>query len=325
MSKPLVLLTALAGTMAVGGVWAGEDPASSVTPAAPVSVEHRYKMSAAIRPLLFWLGDKDVGSARIVWRRGAGRRGYEFLLGSDPDRAPRRINRWGFVREETGPSGATQMGLMRRSEEDTVEKARARVGYESEYVFKAIRTEVAGDKARSVNTVWEVDRDLTYYDLPELLRLVEGQPQRPPKVNETSLPPDTAPGFLIAVADLVGRTVAAARQSPPELLRDVKARFNFNATAYDLKLRRTEWVAAKEYGGRLYERLVRIDFESYNPKLRTTEDFTLVCGTDGVFAGIPVYVKYQPKWWFKAEGVLDETQTFERPARSAVAGFQPGR
>jgi hypothetical protein len=38
-----------------------------------------------------------------------------------------------------------------------------------------------------------------------------------------------------------------------------------------------------------------------------------------------VYVKYQPKWWFKAEGVLDETQTFERPARSAVAGSQPGR
>jgi hypothetical protein len=211
------------------------------------------------------------------------------------------------------------MGLMRRTDEETVDEARAHVGYEGEYVFKAIRTEVAGERARSVNTVWRVERDFTYYDLPELLRLVDGRSQGIPKINEVSLPPGTEPGFLFAVADLVGRAVAAARRTPRELLGEVETRFNFNAVAYDLKLRRTEWVEGKEYGGRLYERLVRIDFESYNPKLRTTERFTLVCGTEGELAGIPVYVKYQPKWWFKAEGVLDETQSFERPGRS-----QPG-
>jgi hypothetical protein len=86
-----------------------------------------------------------------------------------------------------------------------------------------------------------------------------------------------------------------------------------------MKLRRTEWVEAKEYGGRLYERLVRIDLESSNPKLRTTESFTLVCGTEGTLAGIPVYVRYQPKWWFKTEGVLDETQSFEKPASRPIA------
>ena len=74
-------------------------------------------------------------------------------------------------------------------------------------------------------------------------------------------------------------------------------------------------MAAAEYGGRRYEGLVRLDFESYNPTLRTTEPFTLVCGTEGHLKGVPVYVKYQPKWWFKAEGVLDETQSFERAGR----------
>ncbi len=294
----------------------GEEPsAPDVTPAPPVTMEHRYQMSAAIRPLFFWLGDKDVGGARIVWRGEAGgRRGYEFLLGSDPDRTPRRINRWGFVREDGGPSGATQMGLMRRTDEQTVEEAHARVGYEGEYVFKAIRTTVAEGRARSENTVWRVERDFTYYDLPELLRLVEGRPQAAPKVNEASLPPGTEPGFLFAVAQLVDRAVAGALRTPRELLGEVTTRFNFNAIVFDLKLRRTEWVEAKEYGGRRYERLVRIDFESYNPKLETTERFTLVCGTEGPLAGVPVYVKYQPRWWFKAEGVLDETQSFERPA-----------
>jgi hypothetical protein len=215
------------------------------------------------------------------------------------------------------------MGLMRRTDEETVEQAHAQVGYEGEYVFKAIRTNVAAGKARSENTVWRVDSDFTYYDLPELLRLVEGPPQAAPRVNEAALPPGTEPGFLFAVARLVDGAIAAARRTPRELPLGVATRFNFNAVVYDLKLKKTEWVPAKEYGGRRYERLVRMDFESYNPKLRSTERFTLVCATEGSLAGVPIYVKYQPKWWFKAEGVLDESQSFERPRRPPdVAAFR---
>jgi hypothetical protein len=200
---------------------------------------------------------------------------------------------------------------MRKTDEQSVEQARARVGFEGEYVFNVIRTSVAGGMARSENTVWLTQRDLTYYDLPEVLRLVEGRPQAPPKVHEAALPPDAQPGFLFAVDDLINRAVAAAGRTPRELLRDVTARFNFNAVVHDLKLRSTQWEESLEYGGRRYGRLLRIDFESHNPKLGTTERFTLVCGTEGELTGVPVYVKYQPKWWFKAEGMLDETQTFQ--------------
>ena len=82
------------------------------------------------------------------------------------------------------------------------------------------------------------------------------------------------------------------------------------ALAYELRLRKTKWEESKKYGDRQYENLVRIDFESYNPKLKTTERFTLAVGTEGEWKGVPVYVKYQPKWWFKAEGVIDESQVF---------------
>ena len=115
----LVILASGPGTLA------NDLPSPSVAPGpVPVSKEIRYKMSAAIRPLLFWIGDGDVGGARIVWREGEdGRRGYEFLLGSDPSRAPRKINRWGWVSEELHEGKATQMGLMRKTDEDSIDEA----------------------------------------------------------------------------------------------------------------------------------------------------------------------------------------------------------
>jgi hypothetical protein len=316
------LIAAAMVLAAASGALAGEPVAGETGPPATAVVkEYRYRMSAAIRPLLFWIGDSDVGGARIVWREGRnGRRGYEFLLGSDPARAPRRINRWGWVKEEAGPGGAIQVGLMRKTDEQTVDQAKAQVGFEGEYVFKMIRTRIEDGEARSENTVWLVRDDYTYYDLPTLLHLVDGPPQGPPKVNEAALPPGTEPGFLFAVADMVDKAVAAATREPRELLHDTATRFNFNAVVYDLRLREAKWEEASEYGGRPFTHLVRLDFESHNPVLDTTERFTLVCGTEGHWKGVPVYVKYQPKWWFKAEGVLDESQTFERPGARAGAG-----
>jgi len=40
------------------------------------------------------------------------------------------------------------------------------------------------------------------------------------------------------------------------------------------------------------------------------ESFTIVCGFDGPLAEIPVFLTYQPRWWFKVEMVLDERQVF---------------
>jgi hypothetical protein len=312
--RPVILAVA-AALVAASPLESNDQTGASPLPEPlPVFKEYRYRMSAAIRPLLFWIGDGDVGGARIIWRRGNdGRRGYEFLLGSDPARAPRKINRWGFVREQLSDDGAMQIGLMRKTDEESVQEAQARVGFEGEYVFKVIQTKIAGSAARATNTVWLVKDDYTYHDLGEVLRLVGRPPQSPPKVHEAKMPPGTHPGFLFAVADLIDRAVTAATREPRELLEKVTTRFNFNAVPYELRLRKTKWEESKKYGDRQYENLVRIDLESYNPTLDTTERFTLVVGTEGEWKGVPVYVKYQPKWWFKAEGVIDESQVFERP------------
>lgn len=70
------------------------------------------------------------------------------------------------------------------------------------------------------------------------------------------------------------------------------------------------WLESATYGGRRYEHLLRVDFETFNREKRTRERFFLVCATDGPLARVPVFLEHQPKWWFKASGVLDESEVF---------------
>jgi len=309
----------LAALVTAAGASAAEPgpspPAITTTSPTPVLQEHRYKMSAAIRPLLFWVGDSDVGGARIIWRRDERSRGFELLLGADPLRAPRRINRWGWVREDQDATGASMVGLIRKTDEKTLEESKSNLAGEVRgggYVFKAIQARAERGAVVARNTVWRVDRDYTYRELDSVRQIVSAP--APGSVNQAPLPTGAHPSFMLAVADAVDEAIAAATGSdgrPRRLLAERSWVFMFDATPYDLRLRATRWDDAADYAGPRLSRVLRLEFESFNPKLRTTERFTLVCGVEGAWRGVPVYVKYQPKWWFKAEGVLDETQTFE--------------
>ena len=280
----------------------------------PVVREARYRMSAAIRPLyVFWIRAGNVGAGRILWREGShGRRGYELLIGSDPRRAPRKINRWGWEREDLGPDAASLFGLMRKTDEDSLDEAKADLVAEGSggFVYKSIQSQVRGGSVRAENALWRVPRDLSYHDLPELMAIVRGAPAPAPRVREATIPAGTEPGFLFAAAHLIDQAVAAALSNPRRLLSDVQATFTFNASLYDLRLRSSEWLESASYGDRRYERLVRLDCEHFNRDKRTRERFVLVCPTGGPLARVPVFIEYQPKWWFRAQGVLDDSEAF---------------
>jgi hypothetical protein len=302
----LALVLALAGT-AGGG-------AAELTPdgraAAPVTAERRYRLSAAIRPLLFWIGRGNVGGAKVVWRAdGDGRRGYELLLGSDPGRAPRNINRWGWAREDAGPSGATMLGVMNRSEDDNLDQAKASLGRGNDgYLFKLNRARFENGVARAeAISVWAPE-DYTFRQLDDLLRFVD-ETKPTPRVRSGALPPGTRPGLLTALADLVQAGVVAARTPGDEGPHPRTVQYTFNAGVYDLAITSWERVEKARYGIRTYEKLVRLDFESRNREKGTTERFAFACGTEGHLAEVPVFVRYQPKWWFKVEGVLDPSET----------------
>jgi hypothetical protein len=288
--------------------------AADVTPAglpsAPIATEHRYRLSAAIRPLFFWIGASNVGGARIVWREdGEGRRGYELLLGSDPARAPRRVNRWGWVREDADPSGATMFGVMNRSEDDNLAQAKARLQRDGGggYLFKMIRARIEGNGAQATSTVVYAPTDFTFRQLEDLQRYAEAT-KPAPRVRTGQLPEGTRPGLLFALADLVRAGVEAGRGAADPEPRPRTVQFTFDARVYDLVLSSWERVNKARYGASAYEKLVRLEFESRNRERGNTEHFILVCGTEGPLSGVPVFVRYQPKWWFKVEGVLDETE-----------------
>lgn len=270
--------------------------------------ERRYRLSAAIRPLLFWIGAKDVGGARIVWREdGDTRRGYELLLGSDPARAPRRINRWGWVREDADATGATMIGLMNRSEDDSLDQAKAALQSKGRYLFKLNRARVEGNSARAEATTVYAPQDYSFRQLDDLLRFTEAT-KPAARVKTGGLPPGTRPGLLFALADLVTAGVEAARTpgSVGPLPRIVQ--YTFNAGVYDLAVSSWQPVGQARYGGHDYRNLVRLEFESRNLEKGSTEHFVLACGTEGPLTGVPVFVRYQPKWWFKVEGVLDDDE-----------------
>ncbi len=272
----------------------------------PATAEHRYRLSAAIRPLLFWIGRSNVGGARIVWREeGEGRRGYELLLGSDPARAPRKINRWGYVREDAGPSGATTIGVMNRSEDDDLDQAKASLGRGRDgYLFKINRARVENGVARAEATaVWAAE-DYTFRQLDALLQFAE-RAKPAARVRSGVLEPGTHPGLLFALADLVRAGVDAARDPSSRGPQPSAVGYTFDAGAYDLSVRSWERVREARYGSRTYRNLVRLEFESRNRRRGSSERFVLACATEGDLAGVPVFVRYQPKWWFKVEGVLD--------------------
>src|SRR3974390_2841519 len=62
------------------------------------AVEYDYVMNARIHLLFFWAGKDDVGGGYIRRAVASGDPHEEFiqvLFGSDPEKTPRAINRWG--------------------------------------------------------------------------------------------------------------------------------------------------------------------------------------------------------------------------------------
>jgi hypothetical protein len=212
------------------------------------------------------------------------------------------------VREDADATGARTTGLMNRSEDDSLDQAKAGLQSRGSYLFKLNRARVEDGTAHAEATMLYAPQDYTFRQLAELMHFAEST-KPAPRVRTGRLPPGTRPGLLFALADLVEAGVAASRAHGRTGPSPSKVQYTFNAGVYDLAVTSWERVEKARYGGSTYEKIVRLEFESRNLEKGTTERFVLACGTEGALAGVPVFVRYQPKWWFKVEGVLDEHET----------------
>jgi hypothetical protein len=295
--------------------------------ALPVLRLHRYKMAGRVRPLLFWIGRDDVGMGEIVWRGAEGALAYELLIGTDAAKAPRGINRWGFILEDSRPSGTRVLGVMTTSDEATISDVTSRTpGAQPVGRFKGIDAHVAAGVSRSATETIETERDFSIRDKEEIVGRIQRR-LRDATPREVPVPDGVRPGFLMAVAELVNDTIAA-RRNGEQPLRRLKGRtiaFVYSRRLYDLKLTAVEPMrqpAGAPSGGAP----VHAEFETFNRSAGSRNTFQLEYATDGPLTGVPTLIRHRPRWWLEAVLTLEESATAPGGgANGSAAGTPQGR
>jgi hypothetical protein len=305
----LLVTSAVPPTSGLTASTADRSDLSAVSSAASRFERHHYSMTARVRPLvLFWISRSGVGDAVVTARQAPGEADYSLLIGSDPERAPRRINRWGYIDEQIRGADAKLIGLMTESEEDSIEDAEANIRRQAsgDRNFKIIQATIDGDQARSVVKSIDAPAAYSFRQVHILLDLAKRETgEGAPRI--VKLPAGTRPGFLSALADLMHaqceqlRTTGSVRPGQP-------IKYVYHGRIYELRGTRARTMSTVSVGNRSYDHGIAADFE-----IRSTYDgeltrFSMTYGTEGSFAEVPFTMSYQPRWWLQVDLALDDAE-----------------
>jgi len=268
----------------------------------PQATRRHYSLAARVRPLLFWVGKDNVGEGHISWlSRQNGERGYELLIGSLPDRAPRRINRWGYISEvEEGPA-VRVLGFMTEVDEETYEQAEATSGGipQGSRPFKVIQGTVAGATATSNVSGVALSDKLTLRDLDK----VAAQVPAPGGGVAMAVPAGTERGFLFAMASLLRENVETAVRTGAPPVSTARS-YVYGKKLYEVTTRSSRLLKQTVIRGRAFTDVIDSQFEARQRGKGGGAKFRLVYGTAGDLREVPVRIVYRPKWWFEADLVL---------------------
>ena len=268
---------------------------------------HHYTIGGRVRPLLFWIGKEDVGDAIVAMKREADCASYALLIGSDPERAPRSINRWGYMAEDVRGAEASLVGLMTESNEDSVDQAEANLrkaaGNET---FNVIRASIAGGEARSVVTSVAAPSTYTFREIDTVLELADHRGVDG-KARVVRLPPGGRPGFLSALADVM-QEQASVWRSAGKLRPTQPIAYVYHGQVYQLRVTQSRAVASQRIGATTYEHLIASEFQIKQAATNEVTDFSITYGADGPLAGVPIAATYQPRWWIEIQLTLDDTR-----------------
>jgi hypothetical protein len=275
----------------------------------PVVREDFYIVNASIRPLLlFWISRDNVGDARFTRREASGgRRALEFLVGSDPARAPRRINRWGFIAEELSPDKGEILGVMSESTEETIDEAKATIERQDDHgVFKVARSSVTANRAVGGTMTVQAPARLTYRELDAVLALI---PPSPPSVRTLALPRGTHMGFLVAMESLLRASIGPCRTAKGARPKNVAPiPYVYNQTLFDVSLTSCNHEAQIRTETGTFADIVDGRFQLRNRVTKYQTDFRILYGASGDLREVPVRATFRPRWWLEIELVLDPAQ-----------------
>jgi len=292
----LIAVTAVAAVGARPSVGSSPVPVEVPGEQLPVLRQHTYRMAGKIRVLLLWVGRDDVGSAVIRWRGAEDRKAFEVLIGTDPQKAPGQLNKWGFLAEEVHNGESAVVGFISQENDEKLSEVKAGLKKRAELrAFDTVRGLVPMVEARARVGTLHAPSELTYHDAPAVLENF---------LADTSLPlktvarrGDVRAGFLSALTELVTASLqkTSIRRIP----------YVHGDKLYELKLVESSNLTRFERDGRTYEHVIRSRFETGEASSRAGTRFELVYGASGALAGIPILISYQPKWWLQVDLVLN--------------------
>jgi hypothetical protein len=270
-----------------------------------VSTErHHYMMSVRVRPLLlFWIGRSNVGDAIVTRAVTPHETRYSLLIGSDPDRAPRRINRWGYIEERIRGDAATVVGLMTESEEESVEEAEANLRREGSglHTFKVIHAAIDADESRSIVTAVGAPADYSFRQVRAVLALAGGGDSGR-KARVVRLPPGTRPGFLSALAEIIHAQAESARAGAVHA--GAPLTYVYHGKFFELRGTGVQLKPTFEVNASRYARVVSAQFATKNVGNGEESRFALTYALDGGLAEVPLAISYQPRWWMQVNLAL---------------------
>jgi hypothetical protein len=262
----------------------------------PVIREHTYRMAGKVRMLLLWVGRDDVGTAVIKWRGAGSARAVELVIGADPQRAPGKLNKWGYLVEDTRHGNTSTVAFISQESDDRLSDVQAGLAKTADLrAFDTVRGFVTGAFGNARVGTLHAASDLTYRDADRVLGEV---------LSDSSLGfkrvPRTAgvrAGFIRTLVELMDAGIAGARA--------VDARpYIHGDKVYALRLLDATRQARFERDGHTFRDVIRGRFETGQAGARSATRFDLVYGASGALAGIPIVISYQPKWWLHVDLVL---------------------
>jgi hypothetical protein len=307
--RRLYARVAVAACLAV--VLAGTSAAQPVV--GNLDLDHRYRIKGAIRLLLVWISAEDVGGARIVRSGIDGDRATSLVIGSDPQRAPKKVNEWGYLREVTSGGATTVFGLRTLTDGNSPHDAERRLRTAGNIDLGLLCSTISPSRVSSLTSTVSRSSHATLRDLAEVITDLQGTPAWIP--HDAERPSDVAPGFLGAMDSLM-RDSAAAASGATTRPAVPSAAYVYKDAVFDVAVRRVERLS--RFRTRLTElhNLIRVDLVVTNRSTSSKTDFSITYGTEGSLAGVLVHARYQPRWWFKVELALDEEADVPRDPAS---------
>lgn len=258
-------------------------PASDSKPASSADQfwERRYRIIGRVRLLLFWVGFDDVGGARMTRRSNHDATILALLAGSDPQRAPRKVNQWAYLREETRVDRAETFAL--RTLGDTAAPPQAEVSTDDGSILGASCASIDHDRVDSAATTVST-RTVTYRMFGHALDQVAASARW--QARRLSVPGGAA-GFLSALE----RVIRGAPTAP----------FVYNGALYDLNARRRQSLGRRQIGARTFEPLTRADLVIGSRANGEAATFSVTYAPDSAEIPLPVQIFYQPSFWISIE------------------------